>query len=59
MLGSREGDELYDLRNDPQELRNRIDAPALAGTLAELKDRMLRFFLETGDTVPRQADRRW
>ncbi len=53
-----EPDELYDLRADPQELHNRIADPALAGVLAQLKERMLTFFLETGDVVPWQADER-
>ena len=53
-----ESDELYDLQADPGELRNRIDDPALAPVLAELKDRTLTFFLETGDAVPFDADRR-
>lgn len=53
-----ESDELYDLRQDPREMENRIDDPALADVLAELKDRMLTFFLETGDVVPWQTDRR-
>jgi len=53
-----ESDELYDLRTDPAELNNRIDDPALAAELAALKDRMLTFFLETGDVVPFDPDRR-
>ena len=53
-----EQDELYDLRADPGELHNRIDDPALAGVLAGLKERMLTFFLETGDVVPHDTDRR-
>ncbi len=53
-----EQDELYELRADPGELHNRIDDPALAGVLAELKERMLTFFLETGDVVPHDTDRR-
>jgi len=53
-----ETDELYDLHTDPQELHNRIDDPAMAEVLAQLKDRMLTFFLETGDVVPHQMDRR-
>lgn len=52
-------DELYDLRADPQERRNRIDDPALAGVQAQLKDRLLRFYLETSDHVPFGLDRRW
>ena len=54
-----EQDELYDLRADPGELHNRIDDPALAGELARLRERMLDFFLQTGDVVPHDADRRW
>ena len=54
-----EGDELYDLRDDPGELRNRLDDPRLAGVLAGLKERLLTFYLETGDAVPHKTDRRW
>jgi arylsulfatase A-like enzyme len=54
-----EQDELYDLRADPGEMHNRIDDPALARVLAGLKDRLLTFFLETGDVVPHETDRRW
>ncbi|HAU36959.1 MAG TPA: arylsulfatase [Phycisphaerales bacterium] len=53
-----ESDELYDLQADPRETDNRIDDPALAGVLAELKERMLTFFLETGDVVPPETDHR-
>ena len=53
-----ESDELYDLRADPGELDNRIDDPALAGVLAELKERLLTFYLETGDVVPHDPDQR-
>lgn len=48
-----EQDELYDLHSDPQELRNRIDDPSLAPHLADLKERLLRFFFETGDILMR------
>jgi len=54
-----EPDELYDLRSDPGELHNRINDPTLTSVLAELKERMLTFFLETGDVVPHDTDRRW
>ena len=53
-----ESDELYDLRADPGELHNRIADPALAGVLAQLKDRLLTFYLETGDVVPHDTDKR-
>jgi arylsulfatase A-like enzyme len=54
-----ESDELYDLRTDPAELHNCIDDPALVDELARLKDRLLTFYLETGDVVPHETDRRW
>lgn len=53
-----EKDELYDLVNDPQELRNQIDNPTYAKTLADLKERLLTFYLETADVVKHQTDRR-
>lgn len=53
-----ESDELYDLRADPAELTNRIDDPALAGVLADLRARLMQFYLETADTVPYRPDRR-
>ena len=53
-----ESDELYDLVNDPREEQNLIDDPAYADVLAEHKERMLRFFMETADVVPFDADRR-
>ena len=54
------GDELYDLTADPGELVNRIDDPVLMEVKASLRDRLLRWYLETGDVVPREMDnRRW
>jgi len=53
-----EKDELYDLNDDPQELANRIDDPALADVLAALKERLLTFYLETADVVPHETDAR-
>ncbi len=53
-----EQDELYDLRNDPGEVRNLIDDPTHAIVLQNLKDRMLSWYMETCDVVPRQTDRR-
>lgn len=42
-----EGDsELYDLKTDPGERRNRIHDPDCQGILGELKDHLLRFMLE-------------
>jgi len=53
-----EQDELYDLQEDPSELVNRIDDPSLSGVLMQLKERLLQFYLETGDVVPHQTDKR-
>lgn len=53
-----EDDELYDLQNDPNEIKNQIDNQAYDEVLSELKDRMLTFFLETGDVVKHEPDQR-
>jgi arylsulfatase A-like enzyme len=53
-----ESDELYDLENDPCEQDNRIDDSCLVTELATLKERLLRFYLETGDVVPQDIDQR-
>ena len=51
-----ESDELYDLRRDPGELENRIDDPAYAAILAELRERMLTWYQTTCDVVPYKTD---
>jgi len=51
-----EQDELYDLEKDPGELHNCIDDPAYAQVLAQLKERLLTFYLETSDVVPPDPD---
>lgn len=53
-----ERDELYDLVADPTESSNRLDDPALASVLADLRRRLLDWLVETSDVVPRRADRR-
>jgi arylsulfatase A-like enzyme len=53
-----ETDELYDLQNDPREEHNLIASPAHAATLRQLQDRLLTFYQETCDVVPRDTDRR-
>ena len=52
------GDELYDLAADPGELLNRIDDPTLTRVRADLRERLLRWFVETSDQVPRAQDPR-
>lgn len=53
-----ESDELYELTSDPGELHNRIHDTGLRDVLLQLKERMLTFFLETGDVVPFAPDQR-
>lgn len=53
-----EPDELYDLQHDPQERNNLIDHPAYSETAAAMRDRLLTFYLETGDVVPFDANKR-
>ena len=53
-----EQDELYDLAADPGEQVNRIDDPELSDVQLELRNRLMRFLVETSDCVPWQPDRR-
>lgn len=53
-----EPDELYDLSDDPHEQHNRIDDPALATRLAELRAALLDRLVRTVDTVPMNHDDR-
>ncbi len=53
-----ETDELYDLATDPGESRNLIDEPAMASTIAGLRHRLLKWYMETADVVPFHSDRR-
>ena len=53
-----ERDELYDLRQDPDELHNLVDDPEARDVAACLRSRIARWFLETGDVVPQPMDPR-
>jgi arylsulfatase A-like enzyme len=53
-----EQDELYDLTNDPEERRNVVNDPAYAPVLLKLKERLLTWYMETCDVVPRKTDKR-
>ncbi len=53
-----ERDELYDLRDDPQETRNLVDNPAYVDVLMQLKERLLAWYMETCDVVPFETDQR-
>jgi arylsulfatase A-like enzyme len=53
-----ESDEFYDLAADPVELVNQIDNPAYRDAILEHKDRLLTWYQETCDVVPRDPDSR-
>ena len=53
-----EGDQLYDLEADPMELVNLVDDPAYDKAAARLRDRLLKFYMETADYVPPKFDKR-
>jgi len=42
-------EELYDLKNDPQELVNLIDDPKYSDKITGLKERILYWYLKTSD----------
>lgn len=50
--------ELYDLKEDPKELRNRYNRPEYSTVRAELESRMLDWYLKTSDVVPKKDDPR-
>ncbi len=53
-----EMDELYDLHHDPHEQHNRLHDPALAEIKMQLEHRMLDWYQQTCDVVPREVDAR-
>ena len=53
------GDELYDLREDPNETTNRIHDPALADVAAAMRLDMLKWLQATDDVVPFDHDARF
>lgn len=53
-----EKDELYDLAADPREERNCIDDPGMQSMVAALRERLLRWSVETADVVPQEIDKR-
>ena len=54
-----EKDEFYDLNRDPGEIHNCIDEPKYGSILANLKERMLTWYVETCDVVPFDTDWRF
>jgi arylsulfatase A-like enzyme len=53
-----EQDQLFDLTKDPGETHDVIDDPAYADVLHSLERRMLHWYMETADVVPRDIDER-
>jgi arylsulfatase A-like enzyme len=45
--GTDETDELYDLRNDPWEMKNLISDPKRAGLVSRMKARLAQLLVET------------
>ncbi len=52
-----EQDEFYDLTQDPTGSHNGIDDPFCQERVAAMKERLLRWWLETGDVIPRRIDK--
>lgn len=50
--------EFYDLEDDPRELRNRLDDPALRAEQNHFEATLLNWYQTTSDTVPVGQDRR-
>lgn len=51
-------DELYNLENDPSEIKNIADESEMKSVKAELKEKLLEWLLRTSDTVPLEHDKR-
>ena len=54
-----EQDEFYDLKKDPHERFNKIDAPEYSSVIAEMQMQMLEWYQETADIVPLEQDERF
>jgi arylsulfatase A-like enzyme len=56
----RDRNELFDLERDPGELRNVAGRPEYAEVEREMRERLMRWMLETADTLPlEQGGRGW
>ena len=51
-------DELFDVADDPREIANLAADPQHAGVVSELRERLLRWMLDTGDVLPPVRDPR-
>ena len=50
--------ELFDLRSDPGELVNLIDSPDHVDVRRQMEERLLDYFVTTGDVLPHKQDSR-
>ncbi|OEH80798.1 arylsulfatase [Enterococcus rivorum] len=53
-----EQDELYDLEQDPMEIKNLAELPEYQEVLVKMQQRITRFYMETTDFVPNKRDKR-
>lgn len=53
-----EQDELYNLDEDPMELNNLINDSAYKEICLKMKERLLKYYMETTDFVPNKRDKR-
>lgn len=53
-----EKDEFYDLHADPMELHNAIDEMQYQPQIQLMKNRLLQWYMESGDVVPNRKDKR-
>ncbi len=57
---SNDVDELFDLRSDPDAVHNVAKHPDCVGVRIELRERLLKWMLDTSDTLPlEQGPRHW
>jgi len=54
-----EQDELYNLDEDPMEVNNLINDESYKEVCINMKERLLRYYMETGDFVPSKRDMRY
>ena len=50
--------ELYDLEGDPQELHNLAGKPGVRSVEQTFRDKILLWFVGTGDSIPYKWDQR-
>ena len=51
-------DELFEVGTDPREIVNLADEPQYADVVAQLRERLLRWMLDTSDVLPPVRDPR-